>query len=306
MSEPAPDRGLTEAARVRRQRLVGIGLMCLAVTCFSGIDSTAKYLNTQMDTIQVVWARYVFAFLPALIIANPLSQPGLLRTRRLPLQILRSFLLLYATAANFVALHFLRLDQTVTIGFATPFLVAAFAGPMLGEWVGLRRWAAIAVGFLGVLVIVRPGFGGIHWSAALSFSAIVSYAFYLIMTRKLSYTDSSATTLFYSNLVGAAALSLIVPFFWTTPGSWQVAALMVFMGGCGAVGHYLLILAYRFAPTSVVAPFIYTQIVSAIVVGYVVFGDLPDRWTLAGSAIVIASGLYLINRERIRGRVKTS
>ena len=278
--------------------------MCLAVVCFSGIDTTAKYLNTQMDTVQVVWARYVFAFLGALIISNPISHPELMRTKRPVLQLVRSFLLLFATGANFVALQYLRLDQTVTIGFSTPLMVAALAGPFLGEWVGPRRWAAIVVGFLGVVVITRPGFGGIHWAAFLCFTTMIAYAVYIIITRILSYSDSSATTLFYSNLVGAAAVSLIVPFFWTTPTHWLNMVLMVFMGACGSIGHYLLILAYRHAPTSVVAPFIYTQIVSAIAVGYIFFGDLPDRWTLIGAAIVIASGLYLLNRERIRGRAK--
>lgn len=295
---PPPD----SAAKTRRNRLIGIGLMCLAVNCFSGIDSSAKYLNTQMDTVQVVWARYVFAFLGALIITNPISHPGLMRTSRPVLQIVRSFLLVYATAANFVALHYLRLDQTITIGFSTPLMVAALAGPFLGEWIGPRRWAAIVVGFLGVVVIVRPGIGDVHPAALLSFSTMVAYAVYIIITRILSYTDSSGTTLFYSNLVGAAMLSIVVPFVWTTPTSWLTIGLMVLMGLCGSIGHYLLILSYRLAPTSVVAPFIYTQIVSAVAVGYIFFGDLPDRWTLIGAAIVIASGLYLIHRERLRGR----
>jgi drug/metabolite transporter (DMT)-like permease len=299
----APDGSLADAARGRRQRLLGIGFMCLATNCFSGIDSTAKYLNTQMDTIEVVWARYLFAFLGALIITNPVSNPDLMRTKRPVLQIFRSFLLVYATMANFVALQYLRLDQTITIGFSTPLMVAALAGPILGEWIGPRRWAAIGVGFLGVIVITRPGFGGIHWAALLSFSTMVAYAIYIIITRILSYSDSSHTTLFYSNLVGVAAMTLVVPFAWTTPQSWRIIFLMAFMGTCGSVGHYLLILAYRHAPTSVAAPFMYTQIVSAILVGFLAFGDLPDRWTLVGAAIVIASGLYLIHRERVRGRV---
>jgi drug/metabolite transporter (DMT)-like permease len=300
-----PPDALSDAARVRRQRLTGIGLMVLATNCFSGIDSTAKYLNTQMDTIEVVWARYLFAFLGALVITNPVSNPDLMRTKRPALQIFRSFLLVYATVGNFVALHFLRLDQTVTIGFSTPLMVAALAGPILGEWTGPRRWAAIGVGFLGVLVITRPGFGGIHWSALLSFSAMLAYSIYIIVTRILAATDSSHTTLFYSNMVGVAAMSLAVPFVWTMPQSWTIVLLMAFMGTCGSIGHYLLILAYRYTPTSVAAPFMYTQIVSAVLIGYLVFGDLPDRWTLMGAAIVIASGIYLLHRERVRGRTVT-
>jgi drug/metabolite transporter (DMT)-like permease len=289
--------GSTDAAQVRRQRLAGIGLMCLAVTCFTGIDSSAKYLGAHMDTLQIVWARYAFAFFLALIITNPMSNPSLVRTSRLKLQIFRSFLLLFSTAANFVALRYLRLDQTVTIGFSAPFMVAGLAGPILGEIVGLRRWLAIVVGFLGVLVVTRPGFGGIHPAAILTLLGMASYAVYIIITRMLSYTDSSSTTLFYSNLVGAAAVSIVVPFVWTTPENWPLVVLMVFMGACAMTGHYLLILAYRRAPTAVIAPFIYTQIVSGIAAGYLIFNDLPDRWTLIGAAIVVASGLYLLYLE---------
>jgi drug/metabolite transporter (DMT)-like permease len=290
--------GSADAAQARRQRLIGIGLMCLTVTCFTGIDSTAKYLGGQMDTLQIVWARYAFAFVLALIITNPVSNPSLMRTSRLKLQVFRSFLLLLSTVANFIALRYLRLDQTVTIGFSAPFMVAALAGPILGEVVGLRRWIAIMVGFLGVLVVTRPGFGGIHPAALFTLLGMGSYALYIIITRMLSYTDSSSTTLFYSNLVGAAAVSFVVPFVWTTPQSWLVVLLMVFMGACAMTGHYLLILAYRLAPTAVIAPFIYSQIVSGIIAGYVIFGDLPDRWTLIGAAIVVASGLYLLYLEQ--------
>jgi drug/metabolite transporter (DMT)-like permease len=199
-------------------------------------------------------------------------------------------------------LRYLQLDQALAIIFSTPFLVAVLAGPTLGEWVSGRRWAAIVVGFLGVLVVTRPGFGAIHPAALLSLISAVCYAIYAITTRLLARTDSSETTLFYSNLVGAMAMLPILPFVWTTPESALIVLLMIVMGALGGGGHYMLIIAHRLAPASVLSPFIYSQLVWAVTLGYVVFGDVPNVWTVAGAAIVVASGLYLLHRERARHR----
>jgi len=147
---------LTDASHERRQRLIGIGLMCAAVALFSCLDTTAKYLNTRMETLEIVWARYTGAFVLAFIVSNPVSRPDLLRTSRPGLQIVRSTLLLASTILGFFALKYLRLDQTMTILFSTPFFVAVLSGPFFGGWVGWRRWTAIAVGFVGVLVVIRP------------------------------------------------------------------------------------------------------------------------------------------------------
>jgi drug/metabolite transporter (DMT)-like permease len=297
---------LSDPAHQRRQRLIGIALMCATVSCFAVLDATAKYLNHHMDTLQVVWARYAGAFLLAVILSNPLSRPALMVTTRPWLQVGRSVLLLGSTLFNFLALRWLQLDEVMSILFSTPFLVAVLSGPMLGEWIGWRRWIAICVGFAGVLLVARPGFGGIHPAALLSLAAVVCYAVYIISTRVLSRTDSSETTLFYSNLVGAVAMTAVVPFVWTTPDGMVVIALMVAMGALGSVGHYLLIIAHRLAPPAVLAPFMYTQLVWVIALGYLVFADLPTRWTLAGAAIVVASGLYLLYRERRVGKAITA
>jgi drug/metabolite transporter (DMT)-like permease len=218
------------------------------------------------------------------------------------MQIGRSVLLLASTLCNFVALRYLQLDQALALSFSTPFFVAALSGPILGEWVRWRRWTAIGVGFLGVLVVIRPGTGSIHPAAALSLSAALCYALYAITTRILARTDSNLTTLFYSNVVGALALIPVLPFVWTTPHDPLIIGLMFAAGALGAFGHYLLIAAHRLAPAAVLSPFIYTEIVLVIILGLVVFGDLPNRWTLAGASIVIASGLYMLHRERIRRR----
>jgi drug/metabolite transporter (DMT)-like permease len=288
-----------DASQERVSRLTGIALMCGAVACFAMLDTTAKYLNLYMSTLQVVWARYTGAFLFPFIVSNPWTRPGLARTTRPVLQLVRSVLLLGSTMCNFAALRYLQLDEAIALVFSTPFFVAELSGPMLGEWVRWRRWAAIAVGFVGVLVVVRPGPGTFQPAALLSLSAALFYALYSITTRILARTDSNGTNLFYSNIVGAVALLPVVPFVWTTPSDPLVIALMVVTGAMGSFGHYLLIAAHRLAPAAVLSPFIYTEIVLVIMLGFLVFGDLPNRFTLAGAAIVVVSGLYLLHRERL-------
>jgi drug/metabolite transporter (DMT)-like permease len=284
----------------RRQRLTGIALMCGAVALFAVLDTTAKYLSAQMPTAQIVAARYLTAFVLAFALVNPITHPRLAVTRRLSMQVIRSVLMLATTMLNFIAVRYLQLDQTLSIMFSAPFIVALLAGPFLGERLDWRRWTAICVGFCGVLLVTRPGLGGIHPAALLMLGAAICYAVYGIMTRALARTDSNETTLFYTNLVGAIVMVPVLPFVWTPPQdalSWVLTAILGFLGG---LGHYLLILGHRLAPASVLSPFIYSQMIWMITLGYLVFGDVPSGWTLAGAAIVIASGLYLIHRERRR------
>jgi drug/metabolite transporter (DMT)-like permease len=297
---------LSDPAQQRRQRLTGIALMCGAVATFSCLDTTGKYLLQYMDPLQIVWARYFGAFLLAFIFLNPSNKPKMLTTTRPFMQIGRSALLLGSTALNFFALRYLQLDEALAILFSTPFLVALLCGPLLGEWVGWRRWTAISVGFFGVLLVARPGFGGLHPAALLSLGSAVCYALYVISTRVLSHSDSSETTLFYSNLVGAVAMLPVIPLVWTTPNSVLVVGLMVLIGALGSGGHYLLIRGHRLAPASTLAPFIYTQMVWTTTLGFLVFGDVPHRWTIVGGLIVVSSGLYLLNRERKVGKVEPS
>ena len=297
---------MNDAAHQRRQRLIGIALMCGAVATFACLDATGKYLLRYMDPLQIVWARYFGAFVLALIFLNPITKPKMMTTSRPFMQIGRSALLLLSTALNFFALRYLQLDEALAILFSTPFLVALLCGPLLGEWVGWRRWTAISVGFLGVLLVARPGFGGLHPAALLSLGSAVCYALYVISTRVLARTDSNETTLFYSNLVGAVAMLPVIPFVWTTPNSAFVIALMVLIGAFGSGGHYLLICGHRLAPASTLAPFIYTQMVWTTTLGFLVFGQVPHRWTIIGGLVVVLSGLYLLNRERKVGKAEPS
>ncbi len=290
----------SQAPETARTRLVAIGLMCGAILCFALLDASAKRLTSEMDALQVVFARYAGSMILVSLLLNPWRQPGILRTKRPGLQALRSLLLLGSTALNFVALTYLQLAETVSIMFATPLLVALVSGPLLGEWPGPRRLAAIGVGFLGVLVITRPGLGGMHPAALLSVLGCVCYAFYSLATRILAAYDPPETTMFYSGVAGTLAMLPFVPMIWTTPQEPLAWGLMLATGILGSFGHWLLILAHRLAPATVLAPFIYSQVVWMIVLGWLVFGQLPDRWTFIGATIVIASGLYLLYRERVR------
>jgi drug/metabolite transporter (DMT)-like permease len=291
----APEGPATASARAT---LAGIGLMCLAVTSFALTDASAKWLSGHINVLMVVWARYAIHFVVSLAVFNPWSVPGLLRTRRPWLQLGRSALLFSTTALNFAALQVLQLDQTVSIMFSTPFFVALMAGPLLGEWVGARRWIAILVGFAGILLVVQPWSGGIHPAAFLSLAAAATYALYSITTRMLVPYDSSPTTLFYSALVGTIAASLPLPFVWQTPTEPLVYGGMLFLGAVAGAGHFVLILAHARAPAATLAPFIYTQIIAMVALGWLLFGQVPSLWTLAGAAVVIGSGIYLILIER--------
>jgi len=219
------------------------------------------------------------------------------RARNLKLQIIRGLLLAGSTVCNFLALRYLQLAETASIAFSNPLWVCALSVPLLGEKVGPRRWMAVLVGFIGVLIIVRPGMSGFQPAALISVTSALFTALYQLATRKIAAYDSALTTMFYTAAVGTAALLPAMPTVWVMPdlAGWL---LMMLVGAFGAVGHQLLIVAHRLAPAAVLAPFSYSQIVMMVLIGYVVFGDLPDLWTVAGGAIVIASGIYLFYRER--------
>lgn len=285
-------------------RAKAIGLMIVAVTLFSFLDTTAKYLVDEvgLPVIEVSWVRFATQFLLILTLVpvfGHLSVRGLFTTKRLALQIARSVFMALTTLLNFLALKYLRLDQTITIMFLSPLVVALIAGPLFDDWVGWRRLAAILVGFAGVLIVVRPGFGEIHPAIGFSFGAMLAYVMFIVVTQPVAGHDPPIVTLFYSMFAG---LVLAAPFAfveWIWPADFTGVALMLALGIFGAAGHYLFILAHRLAPSSLLAPFIYLQIISMSALGFLVFDDIPDLWTIAGSVVIVASGIYLMHRERI-------
>lgn len=287
---------------VENAPLQGIALMIVAFTTFAGLDTTAKYLVQSYPTEQVIWARYAGHMVFALIIFWPRNGTRILRSRSLGTQILRSLLLFGATSCNFIAVRYLQLAETAAIFFSTPLMVALFSVPILGERIGPRRWTAIFVGFFGVMIVIRPDVGLIHWAAAFSLASATAAALYQITTRKLAGVDPAAVTQFYTALIGTLVITPFVPFVWQAPDltGW---ALMLLLGALGGIGHWLLISAHRLAPAPILAPFNYTQIVPMVLLGFLVFGDLPDVWTIVGAAVVLMSGLYLLYRER---RVKAA
>jgi drug/metabolite transporter (DMT)-like permease len=296
---PNSPSGALRRQAASRDRLVGIALMCGALICFSCLDAAAKWLARDLHPLQVTWARYVASIAFVFAFINPWTHPGVLRTKRPWLQTFRSVLLLLATALNFFALQYLQLAETISIMFMAPFLVVLISVPLLGEWIGRRRLVAVAIGFLGVLVVLRPGLGGLHPAAFLSVIGACCYALYNISTRILAGSDSTETTMVYSGLAGVVLVTPFLGLFWVPPPSPAAWALMAVVGFFGALGHWLLIKAHRLAPAAILAPFIYSQIVWMVLLGWLVFDQLPDRWTFIGGAVVVACGLYLVLHERM-------
>jgi drug/metabolite transporter (DMT)-like permease len=279
--------------------LKGIALFCTAALMFTAMDTTAKYLAQTYPVWQVVWARYAFNLLFALVLIAPTGLPsGWLCTRRPVLQILRGLLLIASTAIFFNAIHRLPLAEAASIGFTSPLIVTALSVPLLGEKVGIRRWSAVLVGFLGVLVIVRPGVAELRWELFLPLGSAFVFALYAIITRVLTRTDSAQSTLLWSAIVGTAIASVSLFDEWRAPDAWSWT-LMVGLGVLGGLSHYIIIHAYSFAPASTLAPFTYIQLISMTTAGYLVFGDFPDGWTIGGAAVIAGSGIYVFYREAV-------
>jgi drug/metabolite transporter (DMT)-like permease len=291
---------LPTAAAEAQQRLRGIALYCLAMFCFALLDASAKYASLYLPVLSIVWVRFALHAVLAILVFQPWRHWALYRTKRPFLQILRGLFLAGSTFFNFMAVHRLQLDQTMSIGFSAPFISAALAGPILGEWAGPRRWAAIVVGFIGVLIITMPGVGDLNPAIFLSLIAACCNACYILSTRMLTRTDSSVGMLLYSAVVPLILITPVADPLAATPPSLVVALSLALTGVLGFVGHGFLIRAHHHAAVPVLAPFMYTGMIWMILLGYFVFGDVPAPRTLAGASIIIASGLYLLYRERVR------
>jgi drug/metabolite transporter (DMT)-like permease len=283
-----------------RNRLVGIGFVSLTYVFFTLLDGNAKWLIRALPVIEVVWIRFVSHAVLSAALLLPVRGLSLLRSKRLRLQGLRGLMMVSMTAINFTALQYLQLTVTSSIFFSVPIIIALMSVPMLGERMDWRRWVAIAVGFLGVLVIVRPFGAGFHPAMILSVINAFIYAMFNMTTRHLAAYDSPETTQFLSALVPAVGLAPFALAVWVKPPDALHWTFVLLLGVFGGVGHYFLALAHRYASASTLAPFMYPQVLYMAIFGYVVFGDVP-HWPVAlGAAIVIGSGLYLLQRERKR------
>jgi drug/metabolite transporter (DMT)-like permease len=264
------------------------------------LNASAKYLSRDYPIPEIVWARYAGHFLYMFIACAPRRGVPLLITARPLMQLLRSTLLFASTAIYSTALSYVPLPTATAISFTGPFIVTLLAPAMLGEAVGLWRWISVAFGFLGALIIVRPGLDASQWAAFLVFGSATTSAPYQLLTRKRAAHDAAETSITYIALAGFVIASAILPFYWMTPASLLDTLLFVGLGVFGGFGHYFIVRAYELAPASVVTPFNYGQLIGAAILSFAVFGEFPDIWTWLGAAIIVASGVYMIYGENRR------
>jgi drug/metabolite transporter (DMT)-like permease len=279
--------------------LRGILLMVAAVGIFVTMDTIAKYLTRWYPAPLIVWARYVSNLVILLAFLAARGDLRLLRSARPGLQFARGLLLALATVLFFTSLSVLPLADANAIGFAMPLFVAALAVPMLGERLEMARLLAILAGLVGALIIVRPGSDLFTPYALLPLGMAVCNAFYQILTRKVAGLEPPLTSLVWGAMVGAVLFSAVAPFVWVTPLAASHGVLIVIVGILASVGHFLLIKAYDYAGAGLLAPYTYTALIWAMASGWLVFGDFPDGWSLVGMGVIVLSGLYLANRQRL-------
>jgi len=294
-SPPPATAAATTAAS--ESPLAAILLLVTAMSVVPLMDGIAKYLSASYPVSQVVWARYFFHLLVLVpLVAWNHGRRGLV-PQKPAVQVLRSAFLLMSTILFFAAIALIPLADAIALVFVSPLIVTAFSPLVLGEQVGLRRWSAVIVGFIGACIVFRPGLGVFQWGSLLALGAGSLYGFYVLMTRKLSGSAPPLVTLFYTALLGAAVMTAVMPFTWVPPSARDLA-LMVAMGAVAASGHFLIIKAFEKAPASLLAPYSYSEIVMATAVGYLAFGDFPDAWTWIGIAVIVFSGIYISLREQ--------
>jgi drug/metabolite transporter (DMT)-like permease len=276
---------------------LGIGLTALSMAVFSGMDGISKLLTAEFNPFQIAWTRFFFILL---LLAPFLLRDGgrKLRSTRPLLQVARGFCMLASALLFITGLSLLPIADATSIGFVSPLFVTALSIPILGEQVGIRRWSAVLVGFLGVLLIVQPGSSAFNAAALLPVGSSACWALGLIFTRIMQSSDAVLTTLAWSTALGFLVLTPVALPLWEAPSAagW---AMLFGAAVLSAIGQLFLISAFRFAPASLIAPFSYSQIVWATLIGFFVFGTLPAPHTWAGAAVIVASGLYILHRERV-------
>ncbi|MDA7604936.1 DMT family transporter [Candidatus Pelagibacter sp.] len=260
------------------------------------MDGFAKYLSDDLPILQITWARYFFTVAFVFPIMLFFYKKQLVWSNKPKLQIFRGLILLSANICFFYAISVISLAKALTLAFIAPLIVTAFSPILLGEKVGFRRWTAVAVGFIGSLIVIRPGFLEFNLASMAALATGFFYGFYLIITRKLSTSDNPLLTLLITGMVGALLVSLIIPFYWVKPtlNQWS---LMAGIGVFACIGHLFLILSLKYADASKLAPLGYTEIIPNVIIGYYFFNELPDNWTYLGLFIIVLSGLYISRRE---------
>ena len=267
------------------------------------MDGFAKYLSADLPVLQITWARYFFTVAFTFPIMIFFYKNQLKLSDKPKLQFIRGLILLTANICFFYSISVISLAKALTLAFIAPLIVTAFSPVFLGEKVGFRRWLAVIIGFIGSLVVIRPGFVEINLASLAALGTGIMYGFYLIITRKLSTSDNPLLTLLLTGVVGAVIISCVMPFVWVQPSINQWS-MMAAIGIFACIGHLFLILSLKYADASKLAPFSYFEIITNIIIGYYFFSDFPDNWTFLGLFIIVLSGIYISRRENLVKKVK--
>ena len=276
----------------RSDRTRGLLFLLAGTLLVAIMDAVVKLLSTSFGTLQIVWGRYTTQAILLFLVIAPHRSMLRLRTRRLPLHLFRACLLLAVTVIFYAALKTMSLADANAVFFSSPLLITVFSGWLLGEVVGARRWAAVAAGFGGVLLVIQPASGALRWTAALPLFAAVCSALYHVTTPLLARTEDPVNTIYFTALVAGVALSVIVPFFWTPLTASGLLGLVA-IGTLGTAGHFFLIRAFEIAPAATLSSFMYVYLIWATGLGWVIFSDIPGPSTIVGALIIFASGLYI-------------
>lgn len=294
---------MAETAESQSSERVGLGIASVvaAIFFFSMMDGIAKWLGQSHAAIQIAFFRNLFGLLPVALIVWQGGGLASLRTRRPWVHVLRAALIWLALVTFFAAISLMPLAEAVAVAFAAPLFVTALSWPVAGEPVGPRRWAAVLVGFTGVLIIVRPGAAAFQPEALLVLLSALCFALAMLVTRRMVRSETNAAILFYTTIGGLVANGLLLPLFWSAPSAGDFGFFVV-LGLLGGVGSYLMVQAYRHAPAAVVSPFDYSALIWSTLIGWLIWRDVPDPPVWLGAAVVVASGLYIIHREAVRPR----
>lgn len=284
--------------------LLGVLYMGVACAIFPVMNGLVKLLAATYDPAQIVWFRVTMHVVLVALVFLPRLGTGLFRTHRIGAQLVSSVCMLLSTLCFFSAVKFVGVAEAISVSFIGPILVVLLAWPMLGERVTPLGFAAVLLGFVGVLVVIRPGSSVFQWASMLLVGSAAAYAVYQIVIRRLGATDHPATTIFYSVLLGAILMSGVLPFAWKSPVSLRDWVLLCSLGAFGGFGHYCVAKAMTFAPASLIAPLNYTQMIGSVIVGYLLFAEVPDLYTWLGTVLIVAAGLVTGWQTRVQGRKK--
>ena len=260
------------------------------------MDAFAKFLSSSLDVLQITWGRFFFTAVFTFLLMIIFYRKSLIWTNKPLLQIIRGLFLVFSTYLFFYSISVISLPKALTLAFVAPLFVTALSPFFLKEKVGIRRWTAVFIGFIGTLIVIRPGFLEYNLATFAALGTGFCYGFYLIITRKLSTSDNPLLTLLFTGVVGVIILTFFMPSVWInpTPNQWY---LMAIIGLIASVAHFFIILSLKYADASKLAPLGYTEIITNVIISYYFFNELPDNWTYLGLFIIVLSGIYVSRRE---------